>query len=143
MLLARRLAGIIAPPAIGCAATWYVLVVRPFHGVADADNVQIAQTEFASNKHVAMLVERSDKAALSGNDFFVFITDHLYSVPELRKNLYALDPVFHVGRNGLALQWIDPENLKILCEDCGITKNQITTQKFSDSGVTIHYVGFP
>jgi hypothetical protein len=52
---------------------------------------------------IAMLVERSDDSALSGNDVFVFLADHPYTVPQLRRSLYALDPVFHVGDDRLTM----------------------------------------
>ena len=96
-----------------------------------------------SGGKVAMLVERSDDSALSGNDVFVFLPDHLYTIPELRKNLYALDPVFQVGDDRLALEWVNSSELDIRCIACTVTKGVITTQKNFQSGVTVRYLDFP
>lgn len=125
-----------------CTITcWFVLGC--YSGVSDSDTVQVVQTAYGSPNRVAMLVERSDNAALSGNTFFVFISDHAYSLPELRKKLYALHPVLMVGRDGLELHWSSPNELIIRCKGCGITKNTIEKQSFLENGVAIRYVGFP
>jgi len=90
-----------------------------------------------------MLVERSDDSALSGIDAFVFLPDHIYTVPELRQNLYALKPVFRVGDNRLSLVWLSGNDLGIRCVDCDVTKEAIRAQIHLQSGVTIHYIDFP
>ncbi len=127
-----------------CAVVvWYVWLVLSFHGASDSDIIEIVQTQFASPHRVAMLVRRSDHAALSGDTYFVFIDDHLYPVPQLRKTLYSLHPVFKVGRDGVAIRWSSPSELTIECHACGITKEVIETQKFSDRGINIRYIGFP
>jgi len=122
---------------------WYLLVVRPFHGVANADHVRVLEAKTASNGRVAMLVERSDDSALSGNDVFVFLPDHLYTIPELRKNLYALDPVFQVGDNRLSMEWVNGSELDIRCVACMVMKETVTTQRSFQSGVTVRYIDFP
>jgi len=139
----RRSLLIVAASLVLAGMLWYLLVVRPFHGVARADRVRVLEAKTASNGKVAMLVERSDDSALSGNDVFVFLPDHLYTIPELRKNLYALDPVFHVGDDRLAMEWVNSSELDIRCVACTVTKGEITTQKNFQSGVTVHYLDFP
>ena len=114
-----------------------------YHGVSDSETVEILQTEWASHNHVAQLVRRSDHAALSGDTYFIFVADHLYSVPKLRKELYSLPPVFVADRSGIVLHWLSPHELSIQCQDCGITKGRMETQKFSQEDVVIRYVGFP
>lgn len=90
-----------------------------------------------------MIVEEEPPGALAGYHYFVLINDRPYTMPELRKNLFALNPVFDVGRDSFMLTWSGPSELTITCHDCGITKDRIETQKFSYNGVTIKYVDFP
>jgi hypothetical protein len=73
----RRSLLIVAASLVLAGILWYPLVVRPFHGVASTDRVRVLEAKTASNGKVAMLVERSDDSALSGNDVFVFLPDHL------------------------------------------------------------------
>ena len=122
---------------------WYLLVVRQFHGVANADTVRVLESKAASTGKVAMLVERSDTSALSGNDVFVFLADHPYTVPQLRKNLYALNPVFQVGDDRLTLEWVNGNELDIRCRSCEVTKQTVTTQKAFQSDIAIRYIDFP
>ena len=122
---------------------WCAFTFLTFHGVADSETVEILQTRLASQNRVAMLIRRSDHTALSGNTYFVFIGDHLYSVPELRKTLYSLHPVFMVGLDGFVLQWANPNELMIECQDCGITKDIIEKQDFVYNGIAIRYIKFP
>ncbi len=114
-----------------------------YQGVATSEDVRVLQAEFSARKRVAMLVERSDHAALSGTTVFVLISDHAYSIPELRKNLYGLDPVFMAGGAGISLRWSHPEELTVQCHDCGMTKNIIEKQKGTSNGVVVKYLGFP
>jgi hypothetical protein len=118
-------------------------LVGCYRGASKSDIVQIVDTQVSTSHHVAMLVERSDHAALSGPTFFVFVSDRVYSLPELRSRLYALNPVFMVGRNGMTLHWSGPDTLTIHCQDCDITKDIIEKQRFAQDGVTIQYTGFP
>ena len=90
------------------------------HGVSDSETVEIVQKELASRNRVALLVRRSDHTALSGDTYFVFVADHAYSVPELRKKLYSLHPVFVAGRSGIVIHWLSPHELSIQCQNCGI-----------------------
>ena len=120
------------------------LVRFGYKGVADSETVKIIQAEWASPKRVAMLVERSDHAALSGNTYFVFVGERIYSVPELRKRLYGLPNVFKVGLGeGLSIGWSAPDELSITCSNCGITKEIIESQKFSEGNIRVRYVRFP
>ena len=114
-----------------------------YQGVSQSEIVQVIETQTSPSNHVAMLVERSDHAALSGNTFFVFVSDRVYQLPELRQHLYALHPVFRAGLGGLSISWAGPNELTIRCHGCGDTKNIIETQLSAQSGIAIRYVGFP
>jgi hypothetical protein len=66
------------------------LVSGCYQGAARSENLEILQTQLSASNRVATLVERSDHAALSGVTVFVFISDHPYSMQELRAKLYGL-----------------------------------------------------
>ena len=114
-----------------------------YQGVSNSEIVQVIETQTSPSNHVAMLIERSDHAALSGNTFFVFVSDRVYQLPELRQHLYALQPVFRAGLGGLSIDWSGPNELTIRCHGCGDTKNIIETQLFAQNGIAIRYAGFP
>jgi len=133
---------IIASIAVCCVATVWLFLFG-YKGIATSENVEILQSESSSNGRTAMLVERSDHAALSGNTLFVFIDDHPYSIPQLRKTLYSLRPVFRVGGSGIAIHWSGQTELTIECNGCGMTKDVIELQKFAQDGLSIRYVDFP
>jgi len=127
--------------AIGCfLAFWYR---RISSGVLDSGNFQILQTEMIAPNRIAMLAQRSDDVALSGNTVFVVIGDHHYSTLELKRALHKSEPLFIADRAGLVIRWENPSELVIQCKDCGITKDRIEMQKAFDGDVAIRYVGFP
>jgi hypothetical protein len=121
----------------------FVAIVGCYKGASQSDLVQVIDTQMSTSHHVAMLVERSDNAALSGPTFFVFVSERAYSLPELRSRLYALDSVFTVGRGGITLHWDEPNTLTIHCSDCGITADIIEKKIFTQGSVKIRYTGFP
>jgi hypothetical protein len=125
---------------VSLAAIWLLLA---FRGDLDSGRFEILQAESVSQTRIAMLVERSDNTALSGNAYFVVIGSHLYSAAELRKALYGSGAVFVVGRPGISLHWQNLKELVISCEDCAITKDTIQKQKWSDKGISISYHDFP
>jgi hypothetical protein len=114
-----------------------------YQGVAGSEELQILQTEMSSNQRVAMLVERCDHAALSGNTLFVLISDHVYPLPELRKRIYGLHPVFMSGRDGISIHWSGPDELTIRCLRCDLKKAEIEKQEFRQGKVSIKYLDFP
>jgi hypothetical protein len=122
------------------AAVCLVLVLR---GDLDSGRFEILQVERVSQTQIAMLAERSDHTALSGNTYFVVIGNHLYSAAELRKALYRSGAVFVVGRPGISLHWKNPKELVIRCGSCDIAKDTIEKQKWSDKGISISYSDFP
>ena len=121
---------------------WGLFNMLPWHGVARADQVDILETATASSGRIAMLIERSDHAALSGSDVFVFLTDHPYTVSELRKSLYAFEPVLHVGDPRLSLKWISGSELEIRCGACDVSPETITERKNAQAGIKIRYTTF-
>jgi hypothetical protein len=114
-----------------------------FKGVSDSESVEVLQSVDSSNGRIAMLVRRSDHAALSGDTFFVLVTDRQLTIAELRKHLYGLRSVFVAGRDGISIRWSAQNELNIECKACGLTKDIIEKQRFSEGAIRIRYTGFP
>jgi len=131
----------IAFPALTMAIA--ALYLFGYRGAGSSENLEIVQTEVSSARKIATLVRRSDHQALNGDTYFVFVSDREFSVLELRKKLYAFDPVFRAGRDGLSISWASPQELIIKCLDCGITRDLMEKQRFSQGNVAIRYAGFP
>ncbi len=128
---------VIALCAIG---VWLALA---FLGILDSGKFEIVQSQKVSEGHIAMLARRSDNTALSGDTYFVVIGSHLYTGRELKRAFYSSRPVFVAGRPGLDIYSATANVLTIECKDCGITKDLIEKQRFSDNSVIVRYVGFP
>ena len=120
-----------------------LLLVGCYDGVGRSESVDVLQTEYSTHKRVAMVVERSDHAALSATTLFVFLDDHAYPLNELRQHLWGLDPVFRTGSTGITIHWSGPDELTVQCNQCQDTSDIVQERKASDNGVTIRYVGFP
>jgi hypothetical protein len=120
---------------------WFLLGSR---GVLDhTSKFAVVQQRWVSPRRVAMVASRTDNIALSGNTFFVVIGDHVYSAPELKRARYRLEAVFVTDRDRMNVEWAGENDLTVRCDDCGITKDRIESQRFSDGPIRIHYVGFP
>jgi hypothetical protein len=117
--------------------------VACYQGVSKTEDIYILQVASASSNLTATVVERSDHAALSGTTLFVFLSDHPYSMTDLRARLYALDPVFMAGGTGVSVDWLGNKDLTIRCHQCGMSKDIIQEQRFRSNGVAVRYVGFP
>jgi hypothetical protein len=120
-----------------------VYLVFLWRGVFDSGTFEVKQNLASSQGKVAILARRSSVEALSGNEYFVIISDHLNSPVELRRALHSSLPVFIADRDGINLEWIGPNELLIRCENCGITRERIEVQKSFYNGSTIRYTGFP
>ena len=136
----KSIAKIGGPLVVSVAAVWLLLA---FRGDLDSGHFEILQTEKLSEGEIAMLAERSDTTALSGNTYFVVVGSHLYSAPELRAALYRSGAVFVVGRPGITLHRNSSKGLEIRCVSCAITRDMIQTQEWSHNGISITYSDFP
>lgn len=141
MKLSKRI--LIFTTLAGCICaivTWFMLA---FTGVLDSGKFEVIQCQSISTNKIAMLARRSDNTALSGDSFFVVIGNHPYDAKELKKAFYSSLPVFVAGRDGLDLKVPATNVLTIECKDCGVTKELVERQRFSDHDIVIQYVGFP
>jgi len=95
------------------ATGWYAL----FHGYFDHGLFEIKQTEWSSSRpqRVAVVAERSDYEAMSSNQYFVLILDHIPSATELRHTYHSHDVIFRAADDCLSVRWTDPRSLTITC----------------------------
>jgi hypothetical protein len=126
--------------AVCAIAIWLALA---FLGILDSGKFEVVQSQKVSDGHIDMLARRSDNTALSGDTYFVVIDSHLYTARELKRAFYSSRPVFVAGRSGLDLYSASANVLTIECKACGITKDLVEKQRFSDNSIVVRYVGFP
>jgi hypothetical protein len=65
---------------------------------------------------------------MSGDQYFVFVADHVYSPKELRLALHRSHMIFNTDRDGLKVYCSGPHDLVISCDSCGITKENVNEQ---------------
>lgn len=70
----------------------------------------------------AIVAKRSDNEALNGDDYFVFVADHIYSPQELKLAWHRSPIIFRANRDGLEVHWAGPQQLVIQCRGCQIAK---------------------
>lgn len=126
---------------VAILVTIYLVIL--WGGFLDTGTFEIVQNQTSSKGKIAILAKRSSVQALSGNTYFVIISDHLNSPAELRKTLHSSLPVFIADRDGISLQWTSPNELTIRCERCGITHERIEVLKSAYADSAIRYSGFP
>jgi hypothetical protein len=114
-----------------------------FRGNLDRGNFEVLRTVKNSENSIAIVAKRSDHEALSGDWYFVFVADHVYSPKELRLAVHRTHMIFRADRDGLDVRWAGPQELVIECKDCGITKGDIDEQQFSSGNVSVRYLNFP
>ena len=114
-----------------------------FRGNLDRGNFEVLRTVRNSENRIAIVAKRSDHEAMSGDQYFVFVADHVYSPKELRLALHRSPMIFDADRDGLNVYWSGPHNLVIECDSCGITKDNVDEQQFSSGDISVRYVNFP
>jgi hypothetical protein len=118
---------------------WSILA---WFGVFDTAPYSITQSVNLAPGQIAMVGIRSDQTAMVGYEYFVLISDHVYSPTELRR--YFHRSIFSAGTGAFTIEKDSPSELVIRCRpNCGITKDIIETQEFSKGNIKIRYVGFP
>jgi hypothetical protein len=130
-------------PLVGIASAISIWFALAFMGILDRGKFEIVQSQVMSPDRIAMLARRSDQTALSGDTYFVVIGKHLYDAKELKGAFYSSRPVFVAGRAGLDIHATAANVLTIECKNCGITKDLVERQRFSDDGITVRYIDFP
>jgi len=114
-----------------------------FRGNLDPGKFEVLRTTKNSENKIAIVAKRSDHQAMNGDEYFVFVADHIYSPKELRLALHRSPMIFDAADDGLDVRWAGPRELVIECKDCGITKSRINEQLFSSGTISVRYVNFP
>ena len=65
-----------------------------FRGNLDRGNFEVLRTVKNSEDRIAIVAKRSDHEAMSGDQYFVFVADHVYSPKELRLALHRSPMIF-------------------------------------------------
>jgi hypothetical protein len=72
-----------------------------FRGNLDPGRFEVLRTARNSENIIAIVAKRSDDQAMSGDQYFVFVADHVYSPTELRAALHPSHMIFNADRDGL------------------------------------------
>jgi hypothetical protein len=110
-----------------------------FHGYFDHGLFDIKQFQWSSTNQVAMVAERSDRAALGGLEYYVLIGNHLFTPAELRHAYYSNAVIFNTSSDCLTLQWDGQNKLTIRCNGPTIDRDHINAQRQRVGNITISY----
>jgi hypothetical protein len=116
-----------------------------FHGYFDHGLFEVKQADWSPSlpRRVALVAERSDNEALSGDQYFVLIRDHIPSATELKFAYYSHDVIFRTDGDCLNVRWSDPNDLTITCHDGTyglVDAAHVVVQKHKARDVRIKYV---
>src|ERR1700753_993675 len=120
------------------AGLFAVCAYMLFHGYLDAGKFDVRQEEWNSKK-VAMLILRTDEAALGGYNAFVLIGDHPYSPIEIKHRYHSDAVVFAAAADCLSLHWASETSLIVECKGSFVDPWQINALKRQSEGVAITY----
>jgi hypothetical protein len=134
---------IIASGIVAFSLLVALFFVLDFRGNLDPGQFEILRTAQNSEKKYAIVAKRSDHEALNGDQYFVLLSDTIYSSNELRVAFHRSPILFSADRDGIEVRWTSPNELVIECQDCGISKTEINTRQSRAANVSIHYVNFP
>jgi hypothetical protein len=113
-----------------------------FYGYFDHGQYTIKQEAWSSGL-VAMVAERSDHEALSGDVYFVVIGDHIFTPSELRTAYYRHQAIFAADSNCLGVRWSGPRKLTVMCRDGFIESDHVDVQRHEAKGIAITYLNIP
>ena len=114
-----------------------------FHGYFDHGHFEVKRTASSPDGKLAIVAERWDNNALSGNQYFVLIDDRVPSPREVRYAYYHGGLIFRAGSDCLTLTWQDKDRLVISCADGLVNAQEIAVQKDQWDGVAIAYDRIP
>ena len=120
-----------------------LLLFLDFRGNLDHGKFEVLRTTRNSENRFAIVAKRSDNDALSGDQYFVFVADHIYSPKELRLALHRSHMLFNADRDGIAVSWVSPHDIVIECKNCEIGKNDINEQQSHVGDISVEYINFP
>lgn len=114
-----------------------------FRGHFDHGQFEVKETSRSSSARFAIVAKRSDHEAMSGDQYFVLLGDHVFSPDELRSAYYGRHLVFASDTSCLSVHWSDPNNLTVMCREGSIDPSHIAVQLRQADDVVIKYVNIP
>jgi len=131
--------GVLCVLGIAIAATALAL----FHGYFDRGRFEIKETSLSPSSSVAMVARRSDREAMSGDQYFVVVGDHVFSASELRDAYYGNQVIFRADSDCLSVAWKESHNLAITCQDGSIIRSHIAVQEHHIEDLAVTYINIP
>jgi len=110
-----------------------------FHGYFDHGHFQIEQVQWSAQKKVAVIFRRSDNEALNGDNYYILLGDHVFTLEEARLALYSDQVLFRTSDDCLAIRWLDASHLEVTCRGHSIGPDQIDDEKDHAGDVRIVY----
>jgi hypothetical protein len=132
-------AGMACVLAIALAIAVYAL----FHGYADRGLFETEEAQWYSPTQLAVVAKRSDHEALSGDQYFVLIGNHLFSPKELRHAYYGQSVIFRADNSCLTLRWQNQHDLIVTCSDGSIGPRRTAVQQHRSGEVVVSYIKIP
>lgn len=114
-----------------------------FHGEFDRGNFQVERSTLSPSGQLAIVAKRSDHQALSGDQYFVVLGDHLPSPADLKHAYYHDGVVFRAGNDCLAVRWKTVRELVVTCKDNSIAADQIAVERRQTGDITVDYENIP
>ena len=139
----KRAIAIAACAACAVVLVFVALVLALFRGYFDSGLFEVKESCQSSNGRVALVGKRSDHQAMSSDQYFVLVEDHLLTPRELRAALHSNRVVFSASDDCVGVRWRDAENLTVLCRGGTIDRGHINVQRSRVKGVTISYEDIP
>lgn len=120
-----------------------MLVWRWFHGYYDAGDFVVKEAKWSPSRQLAVVAERPDNSALSGDQYFVLIGDHPFSKTELKLAYHSENTIFASDGSCLTLRWRDLHNLVVTCSHGFIEPSHIAVEKHQMGDVIVSYENIP
>lgn len=126
---------------IGCTVVAALAIVlwALFHGYFDRGNFQVVRAISSPQHLFAIVAKRSDNEALSGDQYFVLLEDHILSESQLRHAYYGHRVIFRSDEDCLQVRWNGPNRLVVICCGQSVQEGQIAVEKHRIGNVDIAY----
>lgn len=138
-----RVRTLLAGTSGAAALAAVAIVLALFRGCFDHGTFEVVATSRSSRGRVAVVARRFDNEAMSGDQYFVLVKDHVPSETELRTAYYGNRVIFRSDGSCLSVRWRDPHTLTVECRGGSIDPSHIAVQLKQLGDVIIKYVNIP
>lgn len=134
-------------PRLSSAMIGSALLVASLLGIVscrDAATYNVLRQSISPDQaHVALLVERYTKAALSHDEYFVLIRERPYTIGNLRVEAHREPILVATSASGITFEWATSKHVILHCDACGLEPVDIIDKSSQWHSVQISYEGFP